>query len=203
MVLFIAVWIPFTLLGIGNYGHSVVTVEQTICKLWRITVAYSNLHIFCCDWLPFYTKHKLPKGFYSRSSGIFIWKRSVGLLLCSNPQLALAMTNTWTLKYLVRKQFSSLQHNPCLWTLPYLQLSLRGLTDESCQCQSWQHAEVTSKFPLHCYSFYFVSAAQLSCSQTGENQYVSAFVSAYEKHKWVHPDRRYHTAPCHSPLHIT
>lgn len=33
--------------------------------------------------------------------------------------------------------------------------------------------------------------------------WVCTAVCAYERHEWIDPDRRYHTAPCQATLHIT
>lgn len=74
----------------------------------------------------------------------------MGLLLPAKPQFALAVTNTWSIKYLVHKHFPLSQHSPCSWALPYLKCC-----HKSCHSKLWlmNHVSATDdstlmQFPL-------------------------------------------------------
>lgn len=74
----------------------------------------------------------------------------MGLLLPAKPQFALAVTHTWSIKYLVHKHFPLSQHSPCSWALPYLKCC-----HKSCHSKLWlmNHVSTTDdstlmQFPL-------------------------------------------------------
>lgn len=87
-------------------------------------------------------------------------------------QLALAITNTWCLKYLVHKKFPAVQHNT-------MDTSISVTVAQN----FWLMNLISDDNPLMWFpmsssilNFYFVSVVQHCCPESLENQYVSAFV---------------------------